>query len=346
VIVGYGLSGRVFHGPLIAATPGMRVGAVVTANPGRQAEARRDFPDALVVSQTDEVWDAGDRFDLAVIATASGSHAAVATAAIDAGIAVVVEKPTAISAAAGHSLMDHAAGRNVLLVPFLNRRWDSDHLTLRGLLAEGRLGSVLRYESRFERWRPTPGTGWRDNRDPDVGGGLLLDLGTHLIDQALTLFGPVAHVYAEISARRGGSDDDVFLALHHESGVLSHLWAGALAAAPGPRLRVLGDRGAYVITHLDGQEDALRAGRRPDQPDFADPPPDRWGRLLHGDDGEPVPSIPGRWRDFYAGVRDALRHGTSPPVTAAEAFAGLAIIDAARESAESGILTVPTPTNA
>ncbi len=149
-----------------------------------------------------------------------------------------------------------------------------------------------------------------------------------------------------MNARRGGSDDDVFLALHHESGVLSHLWAGALAAAPGPRLRVLGDRGAYVITHLDGQEDALRAGWRADEPDFADPPPDRWGRLFHGDDGEPVPSIPGRWREFYAGVRDALRDGTPPPVPAADAVAGLAIIDAARESAASGTIAVPTPTNA
>jgi scyllo-inositol 2-dehydrogenase (NADP+) len=346
VIVGYGLSGRVFHGPLVRAVPGMRVTAIVTANPERQAEARRDFPEALVISQTEDAWNARDRFDLAVIATASGSHAGVAAEAVDAGIAVVVEKPMAISAAAGKSLMEHAGARDVPLIPFLNRRWDSDHLTLRNLLAEGRLGTVLRYESRFERWRPTPGTGWRDNREPEVGGGLLLDLGTHLIDQALTLFGPVTHVYAEISARRGGSDDDVFLALHHESGVLAHLWAGALAAAPGPRLRVLGDRGAFVITQVDGQEDALRAGRQPDQPDFAVPPRDRWGRLLHGDDGEPVPSIPGRWRDFYAGVRDALRDGAPPPVTAAEAIAGLAIVDAARESAERGILAVPTSTNA
>lgn len=344
-IVGYGLSGRVFHGPLISATPGMRVGAIVTANPERQAEARRDFPDAQILSQPQDVWEAGNRFDLAVIATASGSHAALADAAIDAGIAVVVEKPMATSAAAGQSLAEHASANGVLLVPFLNRRWDAEHLTLIDLLAEGGIGTVLRYELRFERWRPTPGSGWRDNRAPEVGGGLLLDLGTHLIDQALTLFGPVRHVYAEIVDRRGGSDDDVFLALHHEFGVLSHLWAGALAAAPGPRLRVLGTRGAYVITDLDGQEDALRAGRRPDQAAFADPPPDRWGRLLHGDGGEPVPSIPGRWREFYVGMRDALRHGQPPPVTAADAVSGLAIIDAARESAQRGVLAVPPSTN-
>lgn len=334
-----------FHGPLIAATPGVRVGAIVTAHPERRAEARRDFPEALVLAQSQDVWDAADRFDLAVIATASGSHTAVATAAVDAGLAVVVEKPMAITASAARSLTDHAAARNVLLVPFLNRRWDSDHLTLSNLLAAGRLGTVLRYESRFERWRPAPGSGWRDDRAPETGGGLLLDLGTHLIDQALTLFGPVRHVYAEILSRRGGSDDDVFLALRHESGVLSHLWAGALAAAPRPRLRVLGDRGAFVITHLDGQEDALRAGRRPDQPGFADPPRDRWGRLVHGDDGEPVPSIPGRWSEFYVRVRDALCEGSPPPVSATDAIAGLSIIDAARESARTGTLAQPVSTN-
>jgi scyllo-inositol 2-dehydrogenase (NADP+) len=345
-IVGYGLAGRVFHGPLIAATPGMHVGAVVTANPERRAEAHRDFPDARIVSQAQEIWAARDQFDLVIVATASGSHAAVAGAAIDAGIAVVVEKPIATSRAAAQSLIDHAVAKDVLVVPFLNRRWDADHLTLRDLLAQRRLGTVLRYESRFERWRPNPGSGWRDTRSSDMGGGILLDLGTHLIDQALTLFGSVRHVYAEIFARRGGSDDDVFIALHHESGEISHLWAGALAAAPGPRLRVLGDRGGYVIATLDGQEDALRAGRRPDQPAYADVPPDRWGRLFHGDAGEVVPTIPGRWSDFYLGVRDALRSGAPPPVSTADAIAGLAVIDAARESARRGGLAVPIATNA
>jgi len=246
-IVGYGLAGRVFHGPLIAATPGLRVDAIVTANPERQAEARRDFPDAVVLPAPENLWSSRDGYDLAVIATASGSHVTVAAAAIDAGIAVVVEKPIATSAPSARSLAEHASARDVLLVPFLNRRWDSDHLTLCDLLAERRLGKVLRYESRFERWRPTPASGWRENRGAEMGGGILLDLGAHLVDQATVLFGAVDQVYAEVQSRRGGADDDVFLALHHESGVLSHLWASALAAAPGPRLRVLGDRAAFVV---------------------------------------------------------------------------------------------------
>jgi scyllo-inositol 2-dehydrogenase (NADP+) len=345
-IVGYGLAGRVFHGPLIAATPGLRVDAIVTANPERQAEARRDFPDADVLPAPEDLWSRRDRYDLAVIATPSGSHVTVAGAAIDAGIGVVVEKPIATSAASARSLVEHAAARGMLLVPFLNRRWDSDHLTLCDLLAEGRLGKVLRYESRFERWRPTPASGWREIRGAEMGGGVLLDLGTHLVDQATVLFGPVDQVYAEVLSRRGGSDDDAFLALHHESGVLSHLWVSALAAAPGPRLRVLGDRAAFVVEHLDGQEDSLRAGRRPDEDGFDVDPPERWGRLVRGDGGEPVPTIPGRWTDFYAGVLRSLRDGGPPPVDVEDAVRGLEIIDAARDSARQGAVARPRSTPA
>jgi len=345
-IVGYGLSGRVFHGPLIAATQGLRVDAVVTANPERQAEARRDFPDARVLPSPEDLWSHGDRHDLAVVATPSGSHGAVAGAAIDAGIAVVVEKPIATAAASARSLVDQATARDVPLVPFLNRRWDSDHLTLSDLLAEGRLGKVLRYESRFERWRPTAASGWREVRSAEMGGGILLYLGAHLVDQATTLFGAVDDVYAEVLSRRGGADDDVFLALHHRSGVLSHLWASALAATQGPRLRVLGDRAAFVVDHLDGQEDALRAGRRPDEPGFAIDPPDRWGRLVRGDASEPVPTIAGRWQEFYAGILRMLRDGAQPPVGANDAVRGLEIIDAARESARRGAVARPTSTGA
>jgi predicted dehydrogenase len=316
----------------------------VTANPERQAEARGDFPDALVLPAPEQLWSGPDRHDLVVVATPSGSHGTVAGAAIDAGIAVVVEKPLATSAASARSLVDHAAALEVLLVPFLNRRWDSDHLTLSDLLAEHRLGKVLRYESRFERWRPAPAGGWRENRSAEMGGGILLDLGTHLIDQATLLFGPVDRVYAEVLSRRGGADDDVFVALHHESGVLSHLWASALAATKGPRLRVLGDRAAFVTDHLDGQEDALRSGHRPDEPGFAFEPPERWGRLIRGGDAEPVPTIPGRWSDFYAAMVHTLRDGAPSPVSADDAVRGLEIIDAARDSARRGAVMSPGST--
>ncbi len=219
-------------------------------------------------------------------------------------------------------------------MPFHNRRYDADQRTLRRLLDEGALGEVRRYESRFERWRPAPDTGaWRHRLSSQGGGGVLLDLGVHLVDQARMVLGPVTQVYAEIDARRGGADDDVFVALTHERGGRSHLWASAVAAAPGPRLRVLGSAGAFVVDALDGQEDALRAGMRADDPAFGVEPAQRWGRLVHGDAGEPVPGEPGRWTAFYAGVEQMLGAGGPPPVDPADGVAALEVLDAARRSA-------------
>jgi scyllo-inositol 2-dehydrogenase (NADP+) len=334
-LVGYGLAGRVFHGPLVRATPGLEVAGIVTRDEQRRRQAMSDFPAAALLDTADEAWARRDEFDLVVLATVPGTHTPLALAAIDAGLAVVVEKPMAVNAADARMLIEHAAARGCLLIPFHNRRWDSDQLTLRKLLDQGALGRVHRFESRFERWRPAPNPdAWRDVTPAAEGGGVLLDLGTHLVDQALALFGPVSDIYSEVRALRGGADDDVFIALHHASGVESHLWASAVVAAPGPRLRVLGSQGAYVVQHLDGQEDALRAGLQPDAAGFGAEAPDRWGRVLRGDDGEPVQSEPGRWLTFYEGVERALRTGAPPPVLAEDALAALQVLDAARSSAQ------------
>ena len=193
-----------------------------------------------------------------------------------------------------------------------------------------------RYESRFERWRPRPRPGaWREETPPERGGGVLLDLGAHLVDQALRLFGPVRDVYGEVAARRGGAaDDDSFVALRHESGVESHLWASSVAAAPGPRLRVLGGEGAYVVDGVDGQEAALAAGERPRPGEpWGREPPQRWGRLVVGDASEPVPSEPGDWPRFYAELEAALRDGAPPPVDPADAVTVLELLERARRSA-------------
>jgi predicted dehydrogenase len=252
-------------------------------------------------------------------------------------VAVVVDKPLAVSADEARSLLEQAGDR---LTVFQNRRWDSDQLTLRRLLDEGALGEVVRHESRFERWRPEPKPdgAWRETRTPEQGGGVLLDLGSHLIDEALRLLGPATHVYAEIDARRGGAaDDDAFLALRHSGGGYSHLRASAVTAAPGPRLRVLGTRAAFVVDEVDGQEDALREGLRPgrDEP-WGVEPPERWGRLVRGDEAEPVPSEPGAWPEFYRGVERWLREGGAPPVDPWDAVRVLEVIEAGRRSAASG----------
>ncbi len=334
-IIGYGLSGRVFHAPLIAATRGLAVASVVTSSPQRQAEVARDHPDARALSSADRLWERDDH-DLVVIATPNDTHLPLATAAIDHGSPVVVDKPLAVTAARAEQLVLRAQRAGVLLTAFQNRRWDSDHLTLRRLLDGGHLGEVIRYESRFERWRPSPKPGsWRESLAPDHGGGLLLDLGSHLVDQTLTLFGPVSHVYAEIDARRGlPADDDVFIALHHASGTISHLRASAVTGAPGPRLRVLGSEAAFVLTRLDSQEDRLRAGERPDTvPDWGVEPEAHRGRLVTGDASVPVPGERGDWARFYSLLATAMRDGGPPPVDPGDAVAALHVLEQARQSA-------------
>jgi predicted dehydrogenase len=334
-LLGYGLAGRFFHAPFIATVDGVRVAAVVTSSDERRAQVRREHPDAQILQRPEQVWERAEEFDLAVVATPNRTHVPLARAALEVDLAVVVDKPFAPTAAAARELVELAERRGLLLTVFQNRRWDGDFQTARELIERGELGRVLRFESRFERWRPTLTGGWRERGDPEEAGGVLFDLGSHLIDQARVLFGPVTHLYAELAAQRAGAeaDDDVFLALTHGSGVRSHLWMSAVAADAGPRLRVLGDRAAYVKHGLDVQEDALRAGRRPDQEGWGEEPSESWGVLAIGGDRRTIPTRPGAYQRFYDGVVAALRTGDPPPVDPNDAVAGLEVIEAARTSA-------------
>jgi predicted dehydrogenase len=337
-IVGYGLSGRYFHAPLIAATDGLPVAAVVTSDPGRRAEAEGDHPGVRVFARLEEALDDGP--DLVVVAAPNTAHVEVARAAIDRGVAVVVDKPLASTAAEAGELVDRARSAGVPITVFHNRRWDSEQLTLRRLLGEGALGTVSRYESRFERWRPAPSPErWREALSSEQGGGVLLDLGTHLIDQAVALFGPPSHVYAEVEARRGTpGDDDAFVALRHGGGTVSHLWASAVTAVPAARLRVQGSEAGFEVAALDPQEDALRAGGSPREPGWGTPAASEYQRLVRDDVTEAVVPEPGDWRRFYVLLRDALTGGGPPPVEPEEGVAVLRILEAARRSARDGIV--------
>jgi len=332
-LCGYGVAGAVFHAPLIASTPGLRLAAIVTGDPGRKEEARRAYPGARILARADELWENAGDLDLAVIATPNATHAELALSALDAGLAVVVDKPLAASAADARRVIDAAARLGRPLTVFQNRRWDGDFLTVRRLLADGTLGAVHRFESRFERWRPTIRAGWKERATPGAAGGVLFDLGSHLVDQALQLFGPVAAVHAELDRRRPGAevDDDSFVALTHASGVRSHLWMSLVAAQPGPRLRVLGDRGAYVKHGLDPQEDALRAGARPGGGDWGAEPPARHGELVVEGASRRVPTEPGNYPRFYSLLLAALRDGALPPaVDPRDSLAVLEIIERAQ----------------
>jgi scyllo-inositol 2-dehydrogenase (NADP+) len=332
-LIGYGLGGAAFHAPLIATTPGMRLAAIVTADAERVRQARSRHPEAAIVDRAEGLWARADSLDLVVVTTPNRTHLPLARAALAAGLPVVVDKPLAAAPEDARALIDEARRLGLMLTVFQNRRWDGDFLTLRRLMAEGALGDVHRFESRFERWRPDPKPGWREEADPAQAGGLLYDLGSHLVDQALVLFGPVTHVYAEVDRRRPGVlvDDDAFVALTHASGVRSHLWMSALAGDHALRMRVLGSRAAYVKHGMDVQEPALRLGATPG-PGYGEEPEAAWGRLVAGDASRPVETERGAYPEFYAGVAAALRDGAPPPVDPVDAVAGLEIIRAARSS--------------
>ena len=336
-VVGYGVSGRFFHAPLIAASDGLEVASVVTSSPERRRQVAAEHPRAEVVSTAQELWR-GTPPELVVVATPNSSHVAVASAAIERGIPVVVDKPLAITAAEAEAVVARAQHAGVMLTVFQNRRWDTDQLTLRRLIADHALGDVTRCESRFERWRPhLDRAKWRETAAPDEGGGALLDLGSHLVDQALTLFGSATHVYAEIESRRGAlAEDDVFIALRHASGTISHLHASAFTPSPGPRLRVQGTAAAFLVAGLDPQESALRAGARPDRHGgWGKPQEWEHGRLVAGERSVPVPPEPGDWPCFYALLRDALRGEGPPPVDPSDAVAGLRVLEAARRASRA-----------
>ncbi|WP_438828775.1 Gfo/Idh/MocA family oxidoreductase [Streptomyces klenkii] len=344
-LIGYGLAGSVFHAPLIAATDGLVLDTVVTGNPDRQRQAAAEHPGVRVVASSDALFERAAELDLVVIASPNKTHVPLARAALEAGLPVVVDKPLAATAAEAEALAGLAEERGLLLSAFQNRRWDNDFRTVQQLLADGALGTVLRFESRFERWRPQPKGGWRESGDPAEIGGLLYDLGSHVVDQALALFGPATAVYAEADVRRPGAeaDDDTFIAVTHANGVRSHLWVSATTAQLGPRFRVLGSAAGYVKYGLDPQEAALREGLRPGagSSGWGVEPESLWGRLGAGESpqtggGDPVPTLPGDYPAYYAAIEASLRTGAEPPVTAREAAAALRVLEAARLSADEG----------
>jgi scyllo-inositol 2-dehydrogenase (NADP+) len=334
-LVGYGLAGEVFHAPLIAATANMEVAGVVTADPVRRARVAARLPRAQLMSSPDDIWADPSSFDLVVISSPNRTHIPLAVLAVDAGLPVVVDKPAAATAADVVRLKDSAAARGVAVTVFQNRRWDGDFLTLRALLEQRAIGSVHRFESRFERWRPDVSGAWRESPQPADAGGVLYDLGSHLIDQALALFGPVESVYAELRNVRPGArvDDDAFIALSHQRGEVSHLWASLVAADPGPRMRVLGTTGSFAKFGLDVQEDQLRRGIEPGRADWGSEPEEHWGHLTVGGESHAVPTVPGQYQRFYELVAGALLARGPMPVAIDDAIASLRVIEAAQTSA-------------
>ena len=335
-LVGYGGAGRVFHAPLLAAA-GLDVAVVVTANPERAAQVRTDLPAAAVVPDlTTLLADGG--LDLVVLASPTGVHVAQVHEVVDAGVPVVVDKPLGVDASSALEAVDTAQHQGVPLTVFQNRRYDPEFRTLARVVADRLVGDVVRAELRWERWRPVPKQRWRENAPPEEGGGLLLDLYPHLLDQVCVLFGPVETVYAELFAYTTVGEDTAFLSCRHTSGVVSHLGSTSLAAAPGPWLRLLGREGAYVVGGLNQEATAFADWLPADEAHL--------GWLVRADGSrEAVARVPGDQADFYREVARALTQADAAmPVDPRDAVHTLAVIDAARTSAGTGrVVEVVTP---
>ncbi len=324
-LLGYGLAGRVFHAPLIAATPGLRLHTVVSSAPERVAEAH---PQARVLADPEQAFADPD-IDLVVIATPNDTHAPLALRALARGRHVVVDKPFALDVAQAREMIAAADAAGRVLSVFHNRRWDADFLSLRGLVEAGALGRIAELHSHFDRFRPQVPDRWRDR--PGPGAGLWYDLGPHLVDQALQLFGAPLAVHADLGQQREGAQtvDYVHVQLRYaHQRVLLH--AGSLVPGHGLRFAVHGSGGSWLKHGLDPQEDALRGGARPGGPDWGRDP--RPGTLLRvHDDGsvheQPTAAVAGDYRAYYAGLREAIIDGTPPPVSATEALRVMQVIE-------------------
>jgi predicted dehydrogenase len=330
-LVGYGYVGKTFHAPLIAATPGLALHTVISSDPAKVAA---DLPEVRVVADLDTAL-ADPAIDLVVIATPNILHAPQALAALAAGKHVVVDKPFAVTAAEAQTMADAAEAAGKLLTVFHNRRWDSDFLTVRRLLIEGLLGDIVLCENRYDRFRPQVRDRWRERAGP--GSGAWIDLGPHLLDQALVLFGEPLAISADIGAQRAGATaDDYFHVTLRYPTLRVILHGNLLTAASGPRFAVHGTQASYVKYGLDPQEAQLKADMVPGAPG--------WGRdSRHGAVTRVVDEVPvaeevatesSDYRLFYAGVREAIRHGAPNPVPIEEALRTMRLLELAARAAE------------
>ncbi|MGM0983686.1 MAG: oxidoreductase [Pseudomonadota bacterium] len=335
-LVGYGMAGRTFHAPLIQAAPGLELTAVVSGNAER---VQTDYPEVEVLPKAAQLFARRD-IDLVVIATPNDTHFPLAKAALAAGKHVVIDKPLSVTASEARLLKAQADGAERLLSVFHNRRWDSDFLTLKALLEEGGLGRVVALESRFDRFRPRVTDRWRDHHKP--GGGIWFDLGPHLLDQALQLFGMPKAILLELATSRDGAEvDDDFLALLEYDRLRVTLQASSLVADPTPRFRVHGTRGSFVKYGLDPQEDWLKARQAPSAGWGLDPSP---GILtLAGEEGDSTaltsreaPVVSGDYPAFYAGIARTLLEGTPPPVTSESALEVMTLLETGLDSYRQG----------
>ena len=329
-IIGYGLAGRYFHAPLLQAA-GFFVAAIASRSLEKRGYAHEDFPLAAILATAQEL--VAEDLDLVVVASTNDLHSEHAKLAINAGIPVVVDKPMGRDYFETVELFDYAESYGIPITVFFNRLFDSDTQTIKKILADQELGEVFKFESRFERFRPelNPNS-WRENSDIQVGGGLLLDLQTHLISISLSLFGPAKLTYASLRKLKGGAEDDVSLALTHDSGVDSYLTASSISGEIGPRIRLSGSKGTLIARDLDPQENLLRSGLKPRSTGWPEPSlATSEFSISKGDSTREFLGEPGNYVEFYNKILDSLEAGSEMPITREFALQVAEIIDQARQ---------------
>lgn len=336
-LVGFGFAGQDIHAPAIIEA-GLEISVIATSSPERAVLAAERHPGAEVVPDLAALLGRGE-VDAVVLASPSGVHLTQALEVIEAGVPLVVDKPLAVNADDALRVVDAARHAGVPLTVFNNRRYDAEFATAAAVVASGGLGEVFRFEYRWERWRPIAKQRWRELNPPEEGGGIMLDLQTHVIDGAVRLLGPVESVHALIAARTTPVDDDTVLTCQHTSGAVSLLTASALVGAPGPRYRILGTQAAYVLATFAG-EPTIHAH-------FEDLDDQHCGWLYQGHEREAVARVASQQADFYRALAAALRSDDAQgamPVDPRDAVHVLAVIDAARLSAaENRVVDVITP---
>jgi predicted dehydrogenase len=342
-LIGFGLAGRSFHAPVISAVPGLRLAAILQRT---GSEAATAYPDARIVRSLDELLAIPD-VRLIVIATPNEMHAPSARACLAAGRDVVVDKPFATSYEEAADLVQFAQKSGRFLTVYQNRRYDGDFQAIRKLVADGTLGRIVRFETNYDRFRPNlKPNAWREQQVP--GAGILFDIGPHLIDHAMVLFGIPEAVTADIRIEReGGLADDAFdVRFYYPNNMRAVLSSSILAATQRPRFLLFGTRGAFLKQTFDPQEMNLRRGQIPKDAPWGAEPEENWGLLTLSDGTNTtqrrIPSATGDYRDYYANVRDVLLGEAEPAVTLPHALSVMRALELSRES-NARHCTIPWP---
>ncbi|MFB9215238.1 oxidoreductase [Vibrio sinaloensis] len=330
-VVGYGFSAKTFHIPFVTTLAEFELSAISTSN---QQAVAQDWPSAAHYSSAHDMLSQSDA-ELVIITAPNDVHFELAKLALENGKHVIIEKPFVTRVEDGEELIKLAEQKQRVLSVYHNRRWDGDFLTVKKMIEQGEFGELKHFESHFDRFRPQVRQRWREQATE--GGGILFDLGPHLLDQALALFGLPEAITAQCSIMREGSNNvDHFDLTLHYPGHVAVLHADLFSAHPNQRFTIKGSKGSYVKYGLDPQEERLIAGQRPEQPCWADEETDQYGRFYDGEGQRTIATERGGYQHYFVKIAESIKHQTPPPVSAEESLWNIKLIDLAMESNRTG----------